>query len=70
MRKLRSKWPWKVNLPIGTYHNPFIDRTFRWKRDFDSVFTNLIFFRCKNRQLKVILAKESMKKLKKQGWIN
>ncbi|PFJ10580.1 hypothetical protein COD67_23545 [Bacillus cereus] len=60
IKENKTLWPYKDKL----------DPTFRWKRDFDSVFTNLIFFRGESRQLKVILAKESMQKLKKQGWIN
>ncbi|MGN4669709.1 hypothetical protein ACTFRP_29505 [Bacillus cereus group sp. MYBK234-1] len=47
-----------------------LDPTFKWKRDLDSVFTNLIFFRGESGRLNVVLAKESMQKLKKQGWIN
>ncbi|ALL20643.1 hypothetical protein BK764_00190 [Bacillus thuringiensis serovar israelensis] len=58
-----------IRKPDGKFPNR-LDPTFKWKRDFDSVFTNLIFFRGESGQLKVVLAKESMQKLKKQGWIN
>lgn len=70
MRYTRTKQVEKVNkymkgsanVPISymCQNMGLLDKTFRWKRDFGSAFTNLVFFRGKNGQLKVVLAKESI----------
>lgn len=37
MRKLRKDWPWRVNVKIGTYYIPFVDKSFKWHREYNNV---------------------------------